>query len=201
MPLILAGVEVPRRPQVLATGGACSPGEWRLAGELLAERALKAALARTDKDNVKLITGEPDEGVFALVEKYGVHECPLVDWMTKASDRAAGANPDDLVIFIRAEVVMRSYGVLDAAIAAARKPNVTRVETAYTLKRPFGCMTAGERALCPAFEVHRLTSFGFQMPGYGVSGSSVEIDIDEDDFAVIDTPAEIARAERIITGR
>lgn len=219
--LTLIGIEAPRSPQLRRAKDHRSVGEWEVAGVRLLERAVKALRPLASEGGLALICGEPDQAVFDLVRKYNVIESDLMTWMQGVSSQARSAKRSDVALFIRSDVVLRDYAVVAKAIEAIRLlDQVDRVELAYRPKRqPLEralTLVRGDRGelmeqglelpageigqVCPAFEAHRLMNFtpgSLEVPN--LTGSAF-LWIDEDDFAVLESPLDFLRAEAMLDG-
>ena len=196
----LFGIEVPRTPR--RQGGVMTaPSELRVAGVWLLERCIRAALEHTDVASVTLLTGDPDQGIFDLIEKYNVKEAMATDWLGRMSDRARAAGPRDCAIHMRGDVVMRDYESLAKAIEVVRSmPDVSRVVAAYPSKQKAAgnhALSANDMPICPAFEIYKLTNFGVVDIGALSSGAAF-VNIEESDFSMLETPEDWLKAERLL---
>ena len=217
--LTIIGIEVPRAPQYQSGGEHRVFGEWEIGGQRILERKVKQALKLASDESLTLITGEPDQGVFNLVENYRVAEADLMSWILGVTDGARVPNKEDVVVFMRGDVVLRSHEVIEKAIEVLRViPDISRVEVAYQPKKqsPRSAISigveggelienrfdlpAGDIGLtCPLFEVQRLKNFKpdtFDAPK--LSGMPF-LWIDEDDFVVLETPLDFLRSELLLS--
>ncbi|MCA8940538.1 MAG: hypothetical protein KDB07_12050 [Planctomycetes bacterium] len=219
-PLTIVGIDVPRFPTKIA-GEHRSGSEWVVAGQNILERAVKAALEVTGAEHIRLLTGAPDQGIFDLVEKYGVVETELPSWLQRSADLARSANEGDVAVFLRAGVLLRHYKPLRKAIDAVRHlKDVDRCEAAMRPERYATSLSnihfvnrgdEGTRlqpchevlaqdlsdfaVLCPAFEVMKLRGFSMNRIGGVAQSGTAFVWVDEGDQVSLEGPIDWLRAE------
>jgi len=217
-PLTLIGIEVPRAPQVAARGVIHSYGEWMAGRHSLLGRWVAMALQLTEAANIRLITGEPDQAVFDFVERFGLVDAVLSDWVAGLSERAKQADERDAVVLMRGMGAVASPNVIRRAIEALRatsaigvvEPALRPRQQALTemtvvgaggMQLPWKAMlgtpdTAAMGLAVPVFEVRRLRTYrrDFGLAG-GAPQSSGFVWVDEDEVAIADDALGLARAE------
>lgn len=207
---VFFGLEVPAQP--LCVGGTLQPaGHWTIAGEWLLERWVRAALQVCEAENFRLLSGNPDQAVFDLAARYGVQVVEAVTWLSGIARRALAAQPHELVVLARGDVLLRHFDPLFTAVevargaasplrieAAYRVPSERRVETVRPVVMPNGelalhSVATDEQAAwpCPAFEVHPLRSFGMHRH----SRQTAFVWINLDDYVRIESQLDVLRAE------
>ena len=217
-PLIFIGIEAPRSPRRPLPGLEPEYSELTSDGALV-ERCLRVALELTDVEAVTVISGEPGQDVFDVVERYSALATDLATWMTRVAGRAGNAEANDAVVYLRADVVLRDMSVLAKALDVLRAlPDIARVEPAYRpLRQPpagtFSLERAPDKRLtprafvpprgtlgmpCPAFEIHRLRRFRQSGLGAAVAGDSAFVWIDEEDFVILESPLDGLRAMMLL---
>jgi hypothetical protein len=166
--LTLIGIELPRFPIRGADGEMLAPGAWRVGRVSLLHRCIQTALAFTDAESIRLLTGEPDQAVFDAVESFGPVDAVLSDWLGGLASRAPKAQPEDLVVIMRMAVVTRGFASLGQAIEGCRA--LADVESVLPVVQD-----RGEAVPCAAFEVHKLSRFGI---GYAPTGKVEHVTLD-----------------------
>jgi|GEM_PF-6583069 len=219
-PMTLIGVEVPRAPVQHFAGEATAAGDLAVGDVRLLEHAVRAALECAPPEQIRMIVGEPDQGVFDMVREYGVPEVDLGNWLSALADAAKRAGPRDCAVFLRASVPMKSYASLHRAIDTIQQwPELRRIEpafrptrqalsTCFSLDRaeqgagialtPWALPTGECGVPCPSFEVFTLRSFSpAHFSSTAVDGSAF-VWIDEKDFSLTETPLDLLRAELML---
>lgn len=219
--LIHIGIDLPRRPLKVPGVGQLNPGDWQVAGESVIGRVVETALKLADPENIRLVTGDPDEGIYRLVEQHGVPEVDLGMWLENTARAAREASEDALVIILRPEVVLRNYRSLVKAIEGCRaNARIERVEPAFRPQRhtldscvlstgsklvPLADWLGTDRATlgrlafpCPAFEVIKLRQFRYDTLSSPVGLPSGFVWIDEGDAVLLDRPIDFLRAEAML---
>ncbi len=221
MSTLYIGIEVPRSPQSLPDGRLRSNGEWQAGSHRLLDRWLKLAVMLAPADQIRLITGSPDQAVYDLIEQYpGTVEVALSDWVGNHSARAADCKPGDAVLLIRSQSAIASAAPIHAAIKLlqgssrlnrvepALRPMSDRLVDAISLNRSMqtrfsqllgvGAAEMTEWMLpLPIFELTRLAAFR-PSAGLIVPGSSVGfVEVSEESAVLIETPLDLLRAELI----
>ncbi len=179
--MLQIAIQLPSSPQYLPGKGFLPPGKWEFFGKSLLEYNIRLALKFSAPKTTWILHQQPDEGVFEMVERFGVRELQTFHWLEKMAEIGSKALPEDILILLRSEFLLLNgeQTLKKAQYALQRTPAVHHVEPAFPLKsstlhklihlQPAQKEGGDSQKLsspsetlgipCPAFEAHRLQSF------------------------------------------